>query len=67
LDSYESYAVGTRKNGTIYMLQEVKIPRCWTTSPDDAMLFFTKEEVEFVIQKFNVPNAYVAIIKMACS
>jgi len=49
------------------MLQEVKIPRCWTTSPDDAMLFFTKEEVEFVIQKFNVPNAYVAIIKMACS
>lgn len=48
------------------MLQEAKMPRVWTTSPDDAMMFFTKEEVQFVIDKFKVPNAYVATINMRC-
>ena len=62
-DHYCTYAIGTRKNHSIYLLMEVQPKRIWSKSPDNALVFFTREEAEFVIKKFNVSNASVAILR----
>jgi len=61
--SYYTYAIGTKKNHFVYLLSDIKEQRIWTKNPDNALVFFTEEEVQYVIQKFKIPNAAVARIK----
>ena len=61
--SYFTYAIGTRKNHTVYLLSEITEYRIWTNNPDKAMMFFSEGEVQHIIQKFKIPNAAVARIK----
>lgn len=61
--SYYTYAVGTKKNQTVYFLSDIKAQRIWTKNPDNAMTFFSEGEVQHIIRKFNIPNAAIARIK----
>jgi len=61
--SYYTYAVGTKKNNFVFLLAEIKGKRTWTKNPDNAMIFFTAEEVQHVIKMFKIPNCGVAKIR----
>ena len=61
--SYYTYAVGTKKNNFVYLLSDIKGGRLWTKNPDTAMMFFTAEEVRYVIKMFKIPNSGVAKIR----
>lgn len=63
MSAYYTYAIGTKKDHFVYLLAELKEQRVWTKNPNNAMVFFTEEEVQYVIRKFDIPNAAVARIK----
>ena len=62
MSAYYTYAIGTKKDHFVYLLSDIKKQRIWTKNPNKAMTFFTEEEVQYVIRKFDIPNAAVARI-----
>jgi hypothetical protein len=66
MSQYYTYAIGTRKGNSVYLLYDLDketLQRIWTKKPSKAMAFYTEEEVQFVIRKFEIPDAAVARIK----
>jgi hypothetical protein len=63
MSAYYTYTIGTKKDKDVYLLAELKEQRVWTKNPNNAMVFFSEEEVQYVIRKFAIPNAAVARIK----
>ena len=59
---YNTYGIGTRKNHKVFLLTRITPRRLWSTDIDKALVFFSKEEAKFVIDKFNVPDSYIATI-----
>ena len=59
---YYTYAIGTRRNGAVYLLSEVKEQRIWSKNIDRALVFYTEEEVQYVINKFKIPDCAIARI-----
>ena len=63
---YYTYAIGIKHNESVYLLSDLNPKtkqRTWTKKADNAMLFYTEEEVQFVIRKFEISKAAVARIK----
>ena len=63
MNYYYTYSVGTKKNNFVYLLADIKEQRIWTKNPKNAMVFYTEDEVQYVIHKFKIPDAAVARIK----
>lgn len=63
---YYTYAIGIKNKNSVYLLSDLNPKtkqRIWTKKADNAMLFYTEEEVQFIIRKFEISNAAVARIK----
>jgi len=60
---YYTYAIGRKKHRVVYLLSEIHTQRVWSTNPEDAMVFFTPEEVKYVIKLFKIPDGRIARIQ----
>jgi len=61
--SYYTYAIGRKKKHFVYLLSDIHNQRVWTKNPDNALIFFTPEEVKHVIVLFKIPDCGVAKIR----
>ena len=63
---YYTYAIGIKHKESVYLLSDLNPDtkqRTWTRKAENAMLFYTEEEVQYIIRKFEISNAAIARIK----